>query len=198
MFQRREPKTTVIVEKEWEHYFSGSCGAAPRGLKCYRDIETSKRSYQVSRYGTVNGDEAIEVLAFWIHCWSQELDSVTRTQCRQAADLIGKERAIRDLHDRALNDDDLVLLAVKKAAGEGYSVPMGTVSQKRSAQKVSQSLVADSVPLVPEDKRYYGYFLKTLRRAKSGRHEDAREQAFEMIEELRRWLDEQESQLSQS
>lgn len=113
-----------------------------------------------------------------------------------ADDLNWPERAIRDLIDRARDDDDVLeTLAIKKAEAEGYSVPMGTLSLKQPV-KLPKNTNANSVLSVPGERQYFTEFLKVLGRAKSGKIE-AVDEAFTKIEEIRRWLDEQEFQLSQ-
>lgn len=115
-----------------------------------------------------------------------------------ADDLNWPERAIRDLKNHSINDNDLEVLAVKKAESEGYSVPMGTLSTKLAKKKAKKASVTEATPALDTDERkYFSHFLKVLGRAKSGR-KDAREEVFEELGKIREWLDEQEFQLSQS
>jgi hypothetical protein len=112
-----------------------------------------------------------------------------------ADDLNWAERAIRDLTNRAMNEEDLVWLAIKKAESEGYTVPMGTLSPKRPV-KLEKQEADTTASAVLGERQYFNDFLKVLGRAKSGKLE-AVDEAYEKIEEIRRWLDEQEFQLSQ-
>jgi ParB/Sulfiredoxin domain len=113
-----------------------------------------------------------------------------------ADDLNWTERSIRDLMTASrdirgnLDEDKLIIMAEQEATKVGYTVPVGTVSEKRSQKKATKS----SVPPAPGDKKYYTYLLGLMRRAKAGK-EDARDDALTMIEEFRRWLDEEEHQL---
>ena len=70
---------------------------------------------------------------------------------------------------------------------------MGTVSTKRP-RKVTKAKVSNSVEFSPSDKRYYAGFLRTLTKAKKGKA-DARDTALNQIDEIRRWLEEEENRL---
>jgi ParB/RepB/Spo0J family partition protein len=113
-----------------------------------------------------------------------------------ADDLNWTERFIRDLITIArdingnLDEDKLIILAEQEAAKVGYTVPTGTVSEKRPRKKDEKL----NSPPAPGDKRYYTYLLSLVQKAKAGK-EEAREDALMMIDEFRRWLDEEEHQL---
>lgn len=115
-----------------------------------------------------------------------------------ADDLNWTERFIRDLMTACrdingdLDEDKLILMAEQEAAKVGYTVPMGTLSEKSSRKKAKKR--TDNVLPAPGDKRYYVHFLKLMKNAKAGK-EDARDGALSMIDEFRRWLDEEEQNL---
>jgi hypothetical protein len=115
-----------------------------------------------------------------------------------ADDLNWTERSIRDMTTTArdidgnLDEDKLIIMAEYEAAKVGYTVPVGTLSEKSSPKKSKKS--ADNILPAPGDKRYYAHFLRLITRAKAGK-EDAREDVLSMIDEFRRWLDEEEQQL---
>ncbi len=110
-----------------------------------------------------------------------------------ADDLNWAERAVRDLWKRAIDDDDLILLAAEKARDEGYTVPMGTVEQKRPRRKNTRS---QPDKLAPGTTGYYRHLTRLINRAKSGKGDPG--EAVTMIEEFRHWLDEQQAQIEQS
>lgn len=111
-----------------------------------------------------------------------------------ADDLNWTERFLRDLSSEAHGDDDyLVELALFEAHKQGYTVPMGTVTAKRP-QKGASKKTRSTVEFSPSDKRYYAGFLKTLTKAKAGKA-DARDKVLDQIDEIRRWLEEEENRL---
>jgi hypothetical protein len=110
-----------------------------------------------------------------------------------ADDLNWPERAIRELVSRALDEDDLVLLAAEKARSEGYTVPMGTVSRRQNKTTVD-AVSHETEPPAPGTKQYYAHLIRALRKAKVGRG-DSREQALSLIDEFRHWLNEEEQQI---
>lgn len=111
-----------------------------------------------------------------------------------ADDLNWTERFLRDLKSEAQDDDDyLIELAVFEAKKQGYTVPVGTVSAKRP-QKGTSKKARSTIEFSPSDKRYYAGFLKTLTKAKAGKA-DARDKVLDQIDEIRRWLEEEENRL---
>lgn len=115
-----------------------------------------------------------------------------------ADDLNWTERSIRDMMTESrdihgkLDEDKLIKIAEIEAAKLGYTVPMGTLSEKSSPKKAKKG--TDNLLPAPGDKRYYAHFLRLMTRAKAGKA-DARDDALMMIDEFRRWLDEEEQQL---
>ena len=100
-----------------------------------------------------------------------------------------------DERDAEAQDDDdyLIELAVFEAKKQGYTVPVGTVSAKRP-QKGTSKKARSTIEFSPSDKRYYAGFLKTLTKAKAGKA-DARDKVLDQIDEIRRWLEEEENRL---
>ncbi|GAB5490898.1 MAG: hypothetical protein Phog2KO_11130 [Phototrophicaceae bacterium] len=111
-----------------------------------------------------------------------------------ADDLNWSERFLRDLVSEAHGDEDyLTELAIFEARKQGYTVPVGTVSTKRP-RKATEKKASSTVDFSPSDKRYYAGFLRTLTKAKKGKAE-ARDTALNQIDEIRRWLEEEENRL---
>lgn len=116
-----------------------------------------------------------------------------------ADDLDWTEYAIREMKSKADDDDALVQLAFEKAATEGYSVPTGTVSAGSTRQPIQLDKSANKKkkePPVLGTSQYYSYFVKKMNSAKKGEPK-AKKEASKMIEEFRRWLDEQEESINQ-
>lgn len=111
-----------------------------------------------------------------------------------ADDLNWTERFLRDLTSEAHGDDQyLTELATFEANKQGYTVPMGTVSAKRP-RKETTTKARNTADFSPSDKRFYANFLRTLTKAKAGKA-DALDTALDQIDEIRRWLEEEENRL---
>jgi ParB-like chromosome segregation protein Spo0J len=115
-----------------------------------------------------------------------------------ADDLNWRERFIRDLVADARDDEDALIDAAEKFARKsGYSVPMGTVSQKKGAENASGEPMTRVIePPVVGTPQYVARYQKLVHKARQGNAE-ARTIAIERIQEMRFWLDEQERQLKQ-
>jgi hypothetical protein len=111
-----------------------------------------------------------------------------------ADDLSWTEYFIREMRDRSQNDDaTLIEMATKAARDKGYRSPTDDLFKPASspkASKPSSSARADSA-LVPGSRQYYTKLTKVMGKTGAGK-QTHNQQALQMIQEFRIWLDEQE------
>jgi hypothetical protein len=124
-----------------------------------------------------------------------------------ADDLNWAEYAIRALREQAGKSNAMLIsLAVKKAREAGYAVPIGTLSEiqpfsKREKEPSGSEILEDElstedIKLTPGTKPYYVFLTRTFSKVGPGRTKANRE-ALEVVQDFRRWLDEQERMLRQ-
>jgi len=116
-----------------------------------------------------------------------------------ADDLNWTERFIRDLRQGAGDDEKrLVHLASFQARQVGYSVPTGTVPPQTEAPRLStlpRKPVHNSVPkYAPGTRQFYSNFTRLIEKASPGKSKTNQE-AWDALQEMKTWLDEQENRL---
>lgn len=114
-----------------------------------------------------------------------------------ADDLNWPERKIRDMVTAADGNEDLLIAwVVEEAVKVGYSVPMGTVSQKTTtgAGKSRTPGASQSGEVTIGTPRYFAQAARVIARSGEGKN-DANQAALNCIQEMRRWLEEKERQI---
>jgi hypothetical protein len=110
-----------------------------------------------------------------------------------ADDLNWTEYFVRNLVEKANNDDDLIIVAAVRAARkQGYTVPVGAVPDIAPASKKGKR----EEPAAPGTKQYYTQMTRLMSQIGPGKG-PVNAAALERIREFRRWLDEQEMLVEQ-
>lgn len=113
-----------------------------------------------------------------------------------ADDMNWTEYYIRSLREQAGdNPAKLITLAMAKARQAGYSVPVGALSEAQPVVRLPKAR-HEGEELVPGTRQYYTHLTRLMGKVGPGRMRANRE-ALEVIQDFRRWLEEQEHLVKQ-